>query len=174
MIYAYRQHWPVVPVSVYLAPGSAVIGDVELGAGCSCWFNCVIRGDVHFIRIGALSNIQDNAVVHVTRDKYATHIGERVTIGHSAIIHGCTIGDSCMIGMGAIVMDRAIIEPNSMVAAGAVVTPGTVIPSGMLAVGSPARASRPLRDNERQHIEELASNYHQLAEEYRTSSTVRP
>ncbi|MFO7723231.1 MAG: gamma carbonic anhydrase family protein [Bacteroidales bacterium] len=126
----------------FIAETAVVIGDVEMGDHCSVWFGAVIRGDVHYIRIGRFVNIQDNAVIHATYRKSPTNIGNNVSIAHGAIIHGCTIQDNVLVGMGAIVMDDAVVESNSIIAAGAVVTKGTVVPSGSVYAGNPARLLR--------------------------------
>jgi carbonic anhydrase/acetyltransferase-like protein (isoleucine patch superfamily) len=125
-----------------------------------------LRGDVFHIRIGDETSIQDNSVVHVTSGRHATIVGSRVTIGHSVVLHGCTVEDECIIGMGAIVMDQAVIGRGSIVGAGALVTPGTVIEPGQLVVGSPARAKRALVDDERAWIRSSAANYVELASRY--------
>ncbi len=143
-----------------------VIGDVEVGCRSSLWYGVVVRGDVYHIRIGDETSIQDNTVVHVTSGRHATLIGSRVTIGHGAILHGCTIDDECIVGMGAIVMDRARIGKNCVVGAGALVTPGTDIPDGQLVVGSPARPKRDLSADELQWIRSSAEHYVELAGQY--------
>jgi len=150
---------PQVGQDVFVADGAKVIGEVEIGAKSSVWFNVVIRGDVAPIRIGTETNIQDNAVIHGTWNKAAVTIGKRVTIGHSAILHGCTIEDQCLIGMGSIVMDGAKIRENSIVAAGSLVTEGSEFPSGMLILGRPAKAVRPLTKEELAFLPKSASNY---------------
>ncbi len=123
----------------YLAENATIIGDLECGNDCSFWFNAVVRADVHFIKMGNKVNVQDGAIVHCTYKKHPTTIGNNVSIGHNAIVHGCTIKDNVLIGMGAIVMDNCIVESNSIVAAGAVVTQGTHIESGCIYAGTPAR-----------------------------------
>lgn len=130
---------PTIGENCYLSENATIIGDVVLGKDCSVWFQAVIRGDVDSIRIGENVNIQDGAVVHCTYQKAPTKIGNNVSIGHRAIIHGCTIHDNVLIGMGAIVMDGAIVESNSIVAAGSVVTKNTIVESGSVYAGSPAR-----------------------------------
>ena len=123
----------------YLAENTTIIGDLECGNHCSFWFNAVVRADVHFIKMGNKVNVQDGAIVHCTYKKHPTTIGSNVSIGHNAIVHGCTIKDNVLIGMGAIVMDNCIIESNSIVAAGAVVTQGTHVESGCIYAGTPAK-----------------------------------
>jgi gamma-carbonic anhydrase len=152
--------------AVFLAENCAVIGDVELGDEASVWYSAVVRGDVMPIRVGARTNLQDGAIVHVTSDKFGTVIGEGCTIGHGAIIHACTIEEQCLIGMGAILLDGAVIGRGSLVGAGALVTPGTVIPPGSLAIGSPARVIRPVSDKERAQIEYGAVHYVELSRRY--------
>lgn len=122
---------PKIPQDCFVAENATIVGDVILGENCSVWFNAVIRGDVHYIKIGNKVNIQDGAIIHCTYQKHPTIIGNNVSIGHNAIVHGCTIHDNVLIGMGAIVMDNCVVESNSIVAAGAVVTQNTVIESGV-------------------------------------------
>ena len=162
---------PVIHDSVFLAPGSRVIGDVHLGADSSVWFNTVVRGDVNWIRIGSRSNIQDLCVLHVTHDTHPLSIGDDVTIGHSVTVHGCTIGDRCLVGMGAIVLDGAVLSEDSMVAAGAVVTPGFVVPSGKLVAGIPARVMRDLEHSEIVQLREAAIRYVEYARTMREQMT---
>jgi len=159
----------VIGAGVFLAETCAVIGDVEIGADASIWYGAVVRGDVMPIRIGARTNLQDNAVVHVTSDRYGTTIGSDCTIGHAAIIHACTVEDFCLVGMGAIVLDGCVIGRGSFVGAGALVTPGTVIPPGSLVLGSPAKVKRPITDAEREQIEYGAAHYVELARDYLAS-----
>lgn len=143
----------------YIADTAIVIGDVRLGTGASIWHNCTIRGDVNWIRIGAASNIQDNTVVHVTHGTAPTDIGDRVTVGHGAILHGCTIRENVLIGMGATVMDHAVIGANSIVGAGALVTPRTEVPPRSMVLGQPAKVVRDLTDEEVERIGTYAENY---------------
>ena len=130
---------PTIGENCYLSENATIIGDVVLGKDCSVWFQAVIRGDVDSIRIGENVNIQDGAVIHCTYQKAPTTIGNNVSIGHRAIVHGCTIHDNVLIGMGAIVMDGAVVENNSIIAAGSVVTKNTIVESGSVYAGSPAR-----------------------------------
>ncbi|TXD82268.1 gamma carbonic anhydrase family protein [Subsaximicrobium wynnwilliamsii] len=130
---------PQIPSDCFIAENATIIGDVTLGNQCSVWFNAVIRGDVHFIKIGNKVNVQDGAVIHATYQKSPTTIGDNVSIGHNAIVHGCTIHDNVLIGMGSIVMDDCIVESNSIIAAGAVVTKNTVVASGSIYAGVPAK-----------------------------------
>jgi carbonic anhydrase/acetyltransferase-like protein (isoleucine patch superfamily) len=158
-IIPYKDRIPKLHASVFVADGAKIIGDVEIGEHSGIWFNTVIRGDVNFIRIGSRTNIQDNSVLHVTTKTAPLNIGSNVTIGHSAVLHGCTIADCCLIGMGAIVLDRAHIHQNSMVAAGAIVLEGFDVPEGMLVAGIPAKVKRTLTEEERQFILQSAANY---------------
>jgi carbonic anhydrase/acetyltransferase-like protein (isoleucine patch superfamily) len=170
MIHRFGDHAPRLAPDVFIAPGAHVIGDVEIGAGSSIWFNTVVRGDVFHVRIGQRTNVQDLSLIHVTTGKHATLIGDEVTIGHRALIHGCTIENRCLIGMGAILMDRVVIGEESIVAAGAVVTEGTVIPPGTLALGFPAKPRRELSDAERAHLGTAARKYAALAATYRAET----
>lgn len=157
---------PNVADDSYLAPGAVLIGDVELAAGSSVWFQCTLRADIAPIRIGRESNIQDAAVIHVA-DDLPVVVGERVTVGHSAILHACSVGDEVLIGMGAVVLDGACIGARSIVGANATVTGGTVIPPGSLVLGSPAKVVRPLRDDEQQRLAGWALKYVELSRFYR-------
>ncbi len=166
-IITYKGITPTIDPSVFIADGVHIIGDVEIGKDSSVWYNTVIRGDVNYIRIGERTNIQDNTVVHVTNKKFPTHIGSNVTIGHSAVIHACTINDYSLIGMGAVVLDDANVGPFALVAAGAVVTMGMVIPEGTLAAGVPAKIIRTLTDEERKFLIKSAQNYIDYVATYR-------
>ncbi len=166
---AYKNILPRIGQKVFIAPSADVIGNVEIADNSSVWFACVIRGDVNFIKIGPDSNIQDGTMIHVTRKTHPTIIGQGVTIGHKALLHGCTIGDYAFVGMGATVMDGAMLEPKSMLAAGALLAPRTVIPSGQLYAGIPARPMRALSSEELEYLEISAANYIALKEEYLTA-----
>ena len=139
IIKSVRGKHPQIPEDCYVAENATIVGDVSLGKECSIWFNSVIRGDVHYIKIGNKVNIQDGVVVHATYQKSPTTIGNNVSIGHNAIIHGCTIHDNVLVGMGAIIMDDCVVESNSIIAAGAVVTKNTKIESGSIYAGVPAK-----------------------------------
>ena len=143
-----------------------VIGEVTLGDKVNIWFGAVIRGDMHYIKIGNRTNIQDNSVVHVTTRVSPTNIGSGVTVGHGAIIHGCTIEDNCLIGMGAILMDDAIIGEGSLIGAGALIPPNMIIPENSLVVGSPGKVVRQVKDFEREMILERPQEYIDLASIY--------
>ena len=159
MIITYRGITPKLHSSVFVAEGAKIIGDVEIGRLSSVWFNTVIRGDVHYIRIGERTNIQDNCVLHVTHQTYPLVIGSDVTVGHSAILHAATIKDFCLIGMGAKVLDNATVGPYALVAAGSLVLENFEVPEGALVAGVPARVKRMLTKEERQQIVQSAQNY---------------
>ncbi|GGW29530.1 gamma carbonic anhydrase family protein [Arenibacter certesii] len=139
MIKAVNGKSPQIGEDCYIAENATIVGDVTMGKQCSVWFNAVIRGDVHYIKLGNKVNVQDGAVIHGTYLKSPTTIGDNVSIGHNAIVHGCTIHDNVLIGMGSIVMDDCVVESNSIIAAGAVVTKGTRVPSGTVFAGMPAK-----------------------------------
>ena len=141
-----------------------LVGDVSIGTNSSVWYNCVIRGDVHFVKIGEMTNIQDCSMLHVTNGKYPLIIGSKVTIGHSVKLHGCTLKDLCLIGIGSIVLDGAVVEEKSMVAAGSVVKPHFVVPSGKLVGGVPARVIRDLTELELNEFEKSALRYNKYTE----------
>ena len=159
MIKPFLGVWPQFDDSVFLADSADVIGDVALGAESSVWFNVTMRGDVHRIRIGCRSNVQDNSVVHVTHGTAPTTIGDDVTIGHGAIVHGCTIRDRVLVGMGAIILDHADVGSDSIIGAGALVTSRTIVPPRSMVLGSPARVVRVLTDEEVVTVKQFASNY---------------
>jgi len=159
IFFPYEGKLPNVHSSVFIASGAKIIGDVEIGKDSSVWYNAVIRGDVNFIKIGELTNVQDSSMFHVTHETNPLIIGNKVTIGHSVTLHGCTINDLCLIGMGAVVLDGAVIESQSVVAAGAVVTPNFTVPSGTLAAGIPAKIIRPLKESELKELELSAQRY---------------
>lgn len=167
MIAAFGERAPVVDASAIVFEGATVVGRVVLGAASSVWFGAIVRGDVDDVTIGARSNVQDRAVIHVTTKRFETRIGDEVTIGHAAVLHGCTVRDRVLIGIGAIVLDGAEIGEDCMIGAGALVTPGTKIPAGHLAVGSPARVKRPLEQAELDHLRRSAANYVALSAHYR-------
>ena len=144
----------------FLAPNATVVGDVVMGDKCSIWFNAVIRGDVNYIRMGNKVNIQDGAIIHCTFEKNPTHIGNNVSIGHNAMVHGCTIHDDVLIGMGSIVMDRCVVYSNSIVAAGSVLLEGTIVESGTIYAGVPARKVKDIsKDSVHVEIDRIANNY---------------
>lgn len=151
---------PNIPSDCYVAENATIVGDVSFGSECSVWFNAVIRGDVNQISIGNKVNIQDGAVIHCTYQKHATIIGNNVSIGHNAIVHGCIIEDNVLIGMGAIVMDNCVVKSNSIIAAGAVVTQNTVVESGVIYAGVPAKKVKEInQSNFAGEIDRIATNY---------------
>ncbi len=152
--------YPEIPGDCFIAENATLVGDVTMGKECSIWFNAVIRGDVNFITIGNKVNIQDGAVIHCTYKKHPTIIGNNVSIGHNAIVHGCTVHDNVLIGMGAIVMDNCVIKSNSIIAAGAVVTQNTVVESGVIYAGVPARKVKDIDASDfAGEIDRIANNY---------------
>lgn len=164
-LFKYKNFFPDVAKDVFIAPGAKIIGNVKIGEGSSVWYNTVIRGDVNYIKIGSLTNIQDCCMLHVTSFKYPLNIGNKVTVGHSVSLHGCTIKDLCLIGIGAIVLDGAIIKEKSVVAAGSVVTHNFVVPSGKMVAGVPAKVIRDLNEDEINDLEKSALNYKEYSEE---------
>ena len=169
MIASFRNVAPVVDPTAYVVASAVVIGDVVSGAQASVWFHTVVRGDVGAIRIGARTNLQDRVTVHVVGGKFGTTVGEDVTVGHGAILHGCTIGNRTLVGMGAIVLDGAEIADECLIGAGAVVPPGTKVTAGSLVLGNPARAIRPLTPEERASLLRSAERYVGYAAEYRAA-----
>jgi carbonic anhydrase/acetyltransferase-like protein (isoleucine patch superfamily) len=159
MLRQYKGVSPKVHPSAYVDDSAQVIGDVEIGAESSVWMNAVVRGDVHRIRIGTRSNIQDGTVVHVMNRTHPTSIGTDVTIGHAAVVHGCTIADRVLIGMGAILLNGASVGADSIVAAGSLITEGSEIPARSLVMGSPGKVKRPLTDGEVASILEYSERY---------------
>jgi carbonic anhydrase/acetyltransferase-like protein (isoleucine patch superfamily) len=172
-IEAYRELVPKLGKDVYVHPTATLIGDVELGEEASVWPNVVIRGDVNTIRIGARSNVQDGSILHVSHRRPAQpggaplNIGREVTVGHGVILHGCEIGEQCLIGMGSLIMDHAVLAPRVLLGAGSLVPEGMRLQSGWLYLGRPAKALRPLTDEELAYFAYTANNYVRLAAEYR-------
>ena len=158
-IIPYNGDAPKLGANTFVAGGAQIIGNVEIGDESSIWFNTVIRADCHWIKIGERTNVQDGTVIHVTQGTAPTQIGCDVTIGHSAVIHGCTIEDLCLIGMGAIILDGATVPTKSIIAAGSVVPPGKSYPSGWLIMGSPAKPVRQLKEHEITYLKESVKNY---------------
>lgn len=159
MLRPFRSIFPTVDSSAYVDQSAQVIGDVHIGAESSVWMNVVIRGDVHYIRIGARTNVQDGTIVHVMRDTHPTVIGDDVTIGHAAVVHGSAIEDRCLVGMGAILLNGCRIGTGSIVAAGSLLPEGTIVPPGSLVMGMPARVLRRLTAEETASIKWYADNY---------------
>ncbi|SPD72729.1 conserved hypothetical protein [uncultured Desulfobacterium sp.] len=171
LIKSVRGYTPRIGNNCFMAETATIIGNVELGDDCSIWFNAVIRGDVHYIRIGNRVNVQDNASVHATYQKSPTTIGNNVSIAHNAVVHGCTIFDNVLIGMGAVVMDDAVIESNAIVAAGAVVTQGSRVETGCVYAGAPAKKVKELgKDLLEGEVLRIANNYSLYASWYRNGS----
>jgi carbonic anhydrase/acetyltransferase-like protein (isoleucine patch superfamily) len=150
---------PIIPESCFLAENSSVIGEVKMGKNCSVWYNAVIRGDVNSIDIGNEVNIQDGVIIHCTYQKAATKIGNRVSVGHKAILHGCTIEDNVLIGMGAIVMDHVVVESGSIIAAGAIVVSGTHVEKNTIYAGIPAKKLKEVSKENKEMITRTAENY---------------
>jgi carbonic anhydrase/acetyltransferase-like protein (isoleucine patch superfamily) len=151
---------PVIPDSCFVAENATIVGQVILGENCSVWFNAVVRGDVNEIKIGNKVNIQDGAVIHCTYQKHPTHIGNNVSIGHNAIVHGCEVHDNVLIGMGAIVMDGCVIESHTIIAAGAVVTQNTRVEAGSIYAGVPAKKVKTIDQSDfAGEIDRISNNY---------------
>ncbi len=167
MIRPYRNISPTVAKDAFIAEGAVVIGDVHIGSESNVWFGCVIRGDVNIIRIGERTNIQDGTVIHVTRQTGPTRIGSGVTIGHSVLLHACTLEDNCFVGMRSTIMDGAVVESGAWVAAGALVTPNKRIPKGQIWAGNPARYLRNMSQEEIDFIPISSNNYVALTREYK-------
>ncbi len=160
IIKSVRGKTPVIGEDCFIAENAVIVGEVEMGTQCSVWYNAVIRGDVHYIRMGDRVNVQDGAVIHCTYEKSPTDIGHDVSIGHNAIVHGCTLKDNVLIGMGSIVMDDCVVHSNSIIAAGAVLTKGTIVPEGSVFAGVPARKIRDISPELSQgEIQRIARNY---------------
>ena len=164
-IESYRGIFPDIHVSAYIAASADVIGRVSLGEESSVWYHATLRGDINSIAIGPRSNIQDNAVIHLA-DDYGCQVGELVTVGHSAILHACTVEDETLIGMGAIILDGAVIGARSIIGAGALVTGGTIIPPGSLVVGSPGKVVKTLSLDEQRNVKTWAEKYVRISREY--------
>lgn len=162
---------PQIAPDAWIEDTARVIGDVEIGAEASVWYYSVLRGDVERIRIGPRTNIQDHCTVHVTRERWPTLLGEGVTVGHRAVLHGCRIGDFTLVGIGAIVLDGVEIGPESLVAAGALVAPGTKVPPRKLVLGTPAKVVRDLRAEEIEFLHRSAANYVEYARRFRRESS---
>lgn len=166
LIRPYGGKAPRLHESTWLAETAVVIGEVELGEHASVWFGSVLRADIHFIRVGARTNIQDQCVLHVTGGTHPTVVGDEVTLGHRVTLHGCTVKDRCLIGMGATVLDGAVIGEDAMVGAGSLVPPGMVVPPGKLALGAPARVKRDLTPEEIASLRASAQGYVERAQQY--------
>ncbi len=169
MLYPFNEISPDIDSTVFCVESADIIGDVKIEVNSSVWYQVVIRGDVNYIRIGKRTNVQDGTVIHVTNRTNPTIIGDDVTIGHNATLHGCTIGNRCLIGMGAVVLDGAEVGDDVMIGAGALVTPGTIIPAGTLYVGSPAKYKRHLSIAEIEGLGQSAKNYLDYVARYRNN-----
>lgn len=166
MLLPYKKIMPTIGNDVFIAENAAVIGDTVIGDESNIWFGCTVRGDVHEIRIGKRTNIQDNTVIHTTGGLAGTYIGDEVTVGHGAILHACTLGNQSFVGMGAIILDKARLEDRAMLAAGSLLTPGKVVPTGQLWSGAPARYMRDMTEEELAFLAKSADNYVKLAAQY--------
>lgn len=166
MIYSIGEKTPKIDPSVFIAPSADIIGEVEIGEGSSIWFQCVLRGDGYPVRVGKFSNIQDGSTLHVTTGVYPAIVEDYVTVGHNAVIHGCTLKSRSFVGISATVLDNATVEEYGFVAAGALVPPGFRVPSGTLVAGVPAKVVRDLREREIEMINHTANDYAQRARDY--------
>ena len=166
MILEHEGKRPLLGPGCYVAPTATLIGDLEMGEGSSAWFNTVVRADVHYIRIGCDTNVQDMTMLHVTNGRFPLTIGDQVTIGHRALVHGATLGDRILVGMGAIILDGAVIGSDSIVAAGALVAEGATFPPGSVIMGAPAKRVRGVTAKDRERIEEGYKSYHRLCAKY--------
>lgn len=174
LILCVNDKMPVIGKDCFVAPNASIVGDVIMGNECSVWFNAVIRGDVNYIKMGNKVNVQDGAVIHCTYQKNPTNIGNNVSIGHNAIVHGCTVYDNVLIGMGAIVMDRAMVNSNSIIAAGAVVLEGTIVEAGSIYAGVPAKKVKDISpDKISGEIDRIANNYIKYASWFENYNSVR-
>ncbi len=172
MLYKYLFHSPQIDTSVYIAPTATIIGQVTIKEESSIWFNTIVRADINTIEIGSQTNIQDSCVLHVT-NQYGVKIHDRVTVGHGAILHGCTIESDCLIAMASVILDGAIIKSGSLVAAGAVVSPGTVIPPNSLVMGMPAKVVRQMGDDDKEKMKHNWQNYLGYAKTYSDPKSVQ-
>ncbi len=170
MIYKFKEISPEIHETAFIAPSAEIIGDVKIGAHSSIWFQCLVRGDVNYIRIGENCNIQDMTLIHVARDEFPVTIGNNVSIGHRVTLHGCILKDYSFVGMSATVMDGVELGEYSFVAAGSLVTPGKKIPPGMMVMGSPAKVIREINEKERLIINRTATNYQKYKENYKNPS----
>lgn len=169
LIESYKGVSPHIHPTAFIAGGVRVVGDVKIGMDSSVWFGSIIRGDVHSIRIGERTNIQDGCILHVTKGKWPLNLGDEITVGHRVTLHGCTVHSRCLIGMGALVLDGSEIGEGAIIGAGSVVTEGTKIPPRTLALGTPARVRRDITEEELENTIRLAGRYVQYAIEYRNS-----
>jgi len=168
MLKAYKGVVPKVAATAFIAENATIIGDVHIGEHSSVWYNCVLRGDCYYIRIGEYTNIQDGTIIHVTNGQFPTILGNKVTVGHGVVLHGCTVEDRALIGIGSIVLDQAVIGEESFIAAGSLVTPGTIIPPRSLVMGSPAKVRRQVTDEEVARIDMHWEHYVEYKNQYLT------
>ncbi len=166
MIKSFKNTHPKIHETAFIAENAVIIGDVEIGENASVWYNCVLRGDVNFIKIGARTNVQDGTIIHVSRNDFPTVLEDEVTVGHSVTLHGCYVESGCLIGIGATVLDGARIGKNSLIAAGSLVTPNTIIPPNSFVLGSPARVKREMSADEIANVQKFWQNYVTLSEIY--------
>lgn len=166
LVRPYRDIWPNIHPDAWLAPGAMVVGDVEIGAESSVWYGSLLRGDVNAIRIGSRTNVQDHSIVHVTRDRFSCVLGDEVTVGHRAVVHGCRVGSGALVGIGAIVLDGAEVGERAWIGAGALVAPGARIPDGVLAIGVPAVVKRDLSVQEMESQRERTLQYVETARQH--------
>jgi gamma-carbonic anhydrase len=167
LIRSYRSHWPQIAPSAYIDPGATIIGKVTIGERASIWPGVIVRGDVHWIRIGSRTNIQDGSILHVMKDQFPLALGDNVTVGHGVILHGCMIESNVLIGMGAILLNNVRVGSGSIIAAGTLVPEGTQIPPKSLFMGHPGKFKREVTERELESIEGYATRYVAYAEEYR-------
>ena len=172
MLRTYRGHAPRIADSAYIDPQAVIIGDVTIAADSSVWPCVVIRGDVHFIRIGSRTNIQDGCVLHVMRDMHPLILGDNVTVGHGVVLHGCTIESRCLIGMGSIILNGAKIGTGSIIAAGTLVPERTIVPPGSLFIGQPGKLRRTLTAEDLDSIDRYAQRYVEYKETYKAESGI--
>src|SRR5262249_36323720 len=166
MIRSYKGVQPQIAKTAFIAENASIIGDVHIGEHSSIWYNCVLRGDCYYIRVGEYSNIQDGTIIHVTNGRFPTIIGHKVTVGHGVVLHGCTVKDRALIGIGSIVLDEVVIGEECFIAAGSLVTPGTIIPPRSLVMGSPAKVRRPVTDQEIARIDQHWEHYIEYKNHY--------
>jgi carbonic anhydrase/acetyltransferase-like protein (isoleucine patch superfamily) len=166
MILPYKGRLPAVADDAFIAPNAVLIGNVEIGSKSGIWFNCVLRGDMNEIRVGARTNIQDGTVIHVDSATFGAYLGDDVTVGHMALIHACTVEDGAMIGMNATAMDGSVVETGAILAAGALLPPGKRVPAGEMWAGTPARHVRAVTEKDRAMLSRIAPGYVALAEDY--------
>ncbi len=166
MIRSFKNTRPKIHETAFIAENAVIIGAVEIGENASIWYNCVLRGDVNFIKIGARTNVQDGTIIHVSRHDFPTVLEDEVTVGHSVTLHGCYVERGSLIGIGAIILDGARIGANSLIAAGSLVTPNTIIPPNSFVLGSPARVKREMSAEEIGGVQKFWQNYVTLSEVY--------